>query len=236
MRVLCLTWLLLMPAALSVAQEKGKMGEKVSASGTITAVGPGVMQVMSAAGDQWQVALDPKAEVYVSGTASPSFLRPGMLVKFSGKFNKKAEAVEPLSSITVFTPRAEKPRQGEEGGGNSSDLAKGLFEVDEPAPAGEKKKPVEAFDVSSGGAIVSARGGKLSVRGPAGTFKMTLASDAEVALDVNDYRLARAGDKIELEGWTYQGDVTKVVANRVSIRLAEPLGEKKKEPVKPKSE
>ncbi len=233
MRAACFALLLLLPTAL-LAQEKPKQ-EKISASGTIKGVVPGGLLVVSAEGDQWQVALDPKAEVYVSGSATPSFLRPGMLVKFNGKFNKKAETVEPLSSITVFTPRQEKKPSGEEAGGGS-DLAKGLFQIEEPSPEKEKKKPVESFDVSSGGAIVSARGGKLSVRGAEAMFKIALADDAQVALDVSDYRLAREGDKIELEGWTYQGDVTKVIANRVTIRMTEPLGEKKKEVVKPKSE
>ena len=236
MRALYLVALLLLPTALAAQERPKQQGEKVSASGTIKGLVPGGMLVVSAAGDQWQVALDPKAEVIVTGTAAPSFLRPGMLVKFSGKFNKKAESVEPLSSITVFTPREEKHHRGEEGAGGNNDLAKGLFQLEEPSPDKEKKKAFESFDVSSGGAVVSARGGKLSVRGPAGTFKIALADDAQVALDVSDYRLARAGDKVELEGWTYQGDVTKVVANRVTIRLAEPLGEKKKEVAKPKSE
>lgn len=230
MRIFLVALLLLTPAPL-LAQGKGqgKMGEKISASGTIKAIAPGALHVMSTEGDQWQVAIDPKAEVVVTGSATPSFLRAGMLVKFSGKFNKRAESVEPLPSLTVFTPRQPTRRQGEEPSADVSDLAKGLFKFDEPAAEEEKKKAPESFDVSSGGAIVSARGGKVAVRSPQGTFKITLADDAMVDLDVSDYRLARPGDKVEIEGWTYQGDVTKVVANRIAIRLAEPLGEKKKE-------
>jgi hypothetical protein len=68
----------------------------------------------------------------------------------------------------------------------------------------------------------------VTVRGPGANFKLTLAEDAQVSLDVSDLRLVKAGDKIELEGWTYQGDVTKLVANRVVIRLSETIGEKKK--------
>jgi hypothetical protein len=216
--------LLLVVPALAIGQEKEK-GDKISASGTIKSIGPGGLQVISAAGDQWQVALAPKAEVVVTGTATPAFLRPGMLVKFSGKFNKKAESVEPLSSITVFTPREEKKQHREEDAG--SEFGKGLFKADEPmATDNKKKKPVESIDVSSGGAIASARGGKLSVRAPEATFKIALTDDAQVALDVSDVRLARVGDKVELEGWTYPGDVTKVLANRVVIRLSETLGEK----------
>jgi hypothetical protein len=228
MRSLGFVFLVLVPSLLLAQAKEKEKNEKISASGTIKAIAPGVLSVMSSAGDQWQVALDPKAEVFVTGTATPAFLKPGMLVKFSGKFNKKAETVEPLASITVFTPREEKRTRGdrEEGGGN--DLAKGLFQIDEPKPDAKKQKPMETFDVSSGGEVASARGGKVSVRGPSGSFKLELAKDATVALDVSDYRLARPGDKIDLEGWTYNGDVTKVVANRVTIRLAEPLGEKKK--------
>jgi hypothetical protein len=102
-----------------------------------------------------------------------------------------------------------------------------LFQLDEPKPDKKGKQP-ESYDVSSGGEVASARGGKLSVRAPGVAFKIELAKDAMVALDVNDYRLAKPGDKIDLEGWSYNGDVTKVIANRVTIRLAEPLGEKKK--------
>jgi hypothetical protein len=219
--------LLLAVPAVAIGQDKEKpKGEKLSASGTIKSIGPGGLQVISAAGDQWQVALAPKAEVVVTGTATPAFLRPGMLVKFSGKFNKKAETVEPLSSITVYTPREEKKQWREEDAG--SEFGKGLFKADEPMATDnkKKKKPAESIDVSSGGAIASARGGKLSVRAPEATFKIALTEDAQVALDVNDVRLARVGDKVELEGWTYPGDVTKVMANRVVIRLSETLGEK----------
>jgi hypothetical protein len=231
MRWLALLSVFVLPTLLlAQAKEKDK-NDKITASGTIKSIAPGVLQVMSSAGDQWQVALDPKAEVYVTGTATPAFLKPGMLVKFSGKFNKKAETVEPLASITVFTPREDKEKwnrgKGEEGGANS-ELAKGLFQIDEPKPDAKKQKPMETFDVSTGGEIASARGGKVSVRGPSGSFKLELAKDATVALDVSDYRLARPGDKIDLEGWTYNGDVTKVVASRVTIRLAEPVGDKKK--------
>lgn len=223
MRWLLSLALLLVPLTVA-AQDKAKMGEKISASGTIKAIGPGALHVVSTEGDQWQVALAPKAEIIVTGTATPAFLRPGMLVKFSGKFNKRAETVEPLSSIIVFTPREVKKQPGEEGNDAASDFAKGLFKADEPAT--DPKKAVETFDISSGGAVTSARGSKVAVRGPGANFKITLADDAQVALDVSDYRLARAGDKVEIEGWNYPGDVTKVIASRVVIRLSETLGEK----------
>lgn len=205
--------------------------EKVSASGTISAVGPGYLHVVSQAGDQWQVALDPKAEVTVTGSAHPSFLRSGMLVRFSGKFNKKAESVQPLSSLTIFTPKPVAPRQGrgEDGEADVSDRTKGLFKIEEPKAEDKKTaKPPETFDISSAGAVVSARGGKVQVRAPEAAFKIALTDDATLALEVNDYRLAKAGDKIDLEGWGYIEDKTKVVANRVTIRLKDTLGEAKK--------
>ena len=75
--------------------------------------------------------------------------------------------------------------------------------------------------------ISSARGNKLSVRVPGAVLRIELTDDAQVTLDIADYRVAREGDRVELEGWTYRGDVTKVVASRVTITLVEPLGEKK---------
>jgi hypothetical protein len=205
-----------------------KMGERISASGTIKGVGAGGLHVVSSAGDQWLVAIAPQAQIAVTGAATPSFLRSGMLVKFSGKFNRRGETVEPLTSVTVFTPR-EPPRQQrgrEEIDPALSEIAKNLFKFEDP-----NKEPTakgdEAVALSSGGAVASARGGKLSVRAPEGVLKIELSEDARVALDVNDLRLARPGDKVELEGWTVEGDVTKVVANRISVRLSETIGEKK---------
>jgi hypothetical protein len=74
---------------------------------------------------------------------------------------------------------------------------------------------------------VGARGGKFTVRAPEATFKIELADDAVVALDISDYRLARPGDTIELEGWAYPLDKTKILANKLTIRLAETVGEPK---------
>jgi hypothetical protein len=200
----------------------------VSASGKIKAVGPGVLQVVSAEGDQWQVAIAPKAEVIVTGKADPSFLSRGMLVKFGGKFNKKAESVDPLTSITVFTPRAAvENRREREIDPAQAEAAKRLFKLDEPMDPKQSAKPAETYDVSSAGAIVGARGGKFTVRAPEATFKIELADDAVVALDISDYRLARPGDTIELEGWAYPLDKTKILANKLTIRLAETVGEPK---------
>ena len=128
------------------------MGEKVSAAGKIKGVGPGYIHVVSEAGDQWQVAFDPKAEVFVRGSADASFLRAGMPIKVSGKFNKKAESVEPLSSVTVFTPRAEKrrPRGAEpEASPEASAFAKNLFKIEEPSEAkpAQEVNPPETFDI-----------------------------------------------------------------------------------------
>ena len=43
-------------------------------------------------------------------------------------------------------------------------------------------------------------------------------------VDIADYRWVRAGDEIELAGWSYPHLKTHVVATRVTIRTKEPLG------------
>jgi hypothetical protein len=231
MRLAWLCSLLLFVPAAALAQEKNQ-GEKITASGKIEAVGPGYLEVVSTAGDRWQVALAPKAEVFVRGTATAEYLRPGLPIKVSGKFNKKGESVAPLSSVTVFTPREEPRERREQNAGPSAEtsaFAKNLFKVEEPGAtpdAPKNVKPPESWDVSTAGVVTSARGNKLTVRAPGAILKIELTEDAQVALDVADYRLARAGDSVEIQGWTYGNDVTKVVANRISITLAERLGEK----------
>ncbi len=236
MRHICVALLLLL-AATNVGWSQNQKAErqqvKISAAGTIAGIGPGYLLVVSQAGDRWQVAIDPRADVTVTGTATPSFLRAGMLVKFSGKFNKKAESVQPLSSLTIFTPKPVAPerrgQRGEEIDPEIAERAKTLFKIKEESPEDSKKvKPPETFDIASAGAVVSARGGKVQVRAPEAAFKIELADDAQLALEVNDYRLAKEGDKVEIEGWGYGDDKTKVLASRVTIRLSDTLGETKK--------
>lgn len=213
--------------------------ERVMATGTIKAIAPGRVHVVNDEGDQWLVAIDPKAEVVVTGMATPGFLRPGMFVRFTGKFNRKAEALEPLGKLIVFTPRAPEPMQREREVFDpaAAEAARGLFKTDEPMPQrkpvktarpAKPAKPPEIVDVATSGAVVGMRSGKLQVRGAEGTFKFELKDDAELTLDINDYRLAQVGDKIDIEGWSYAADKTQVLANRVTIRLKETVGEVKK--------
>ena len=234
-----LVLILLLTASLS-AQDRPGREARVSGTGTITKLAPGVLEVESSEGDKWIVAITPRAEVSVSGTASPEFLRPGMLVKLSGTFNRKGEAVEPLKTLTVFTPRPQprQPQRPEEPvNPELNAIAKGLFQSNEPAPPPKKERPMrpvrtkppEEVDVSTAGTLAGARGGKLQVRTPGGVLKFELTEDAEVSLDINDYSVARPGDRVNLEGWYYQGDKTKVVANRLRITLSEPLGVAKDE-------
>lgn len=224
----------------ATAQDKKKQQEKVMSTGTVKALVPGRLQITNSDGAEWVVALAPRAEVFVTGTATSDFLKPGMLVRFSGKFNKKGETVDPIKTFTVYTPRVDwnaqrRPQREEASNPALTEATKNLFklESEEPKKPVKPMRPVkeklpDTFDVASAGPISSIKNGKLQVRAPEAAFKIDIAEDATVNLDVSDYSLAKPGDRIEIEGYANPMDATQIMATKVTIRLTDTIGETKK--------
>src|SRR5690606_29514928 len=104
-------------------------------------------------------------------------LAPGMFVRFSAELNKKGEAVAPVDSLTVFTPR---PEMGV-GIALESALDRGAFqfgEVETPAETTETPKYLVA------GRIVKRKNNDLAVSDGRNTVKMSLAETVEIKVDL----------------------------------------------------
>ena len=56
------------------------------------------------------------------------------------------------------------------------------------------------------------------------TIQAELADDAKIGIDISDYRFARPGDSVQVEGWYYKGRPAQVYANQLTIVAATPLG------------
>jgi hypothetical protein len=85
--------------------------ENVQAQGKIRAMQGDVVQV---AGDeskqQWLVKMPRElGGIHVFGTARPTFLQPGMMVRFSGQFDSKGNPKAPIEKLEVFTPKPVRP-------------------------------------------------------------------------------------------------------------------------------
>jgi hypothetical protein len=209
-------------AGTSEAQDRrnaanGPKAAPLHGSGTLVAARPGLLQVTAKDGAPWllQVKAEPQ-KIHVSGTAHPNLLAPGMFVRFSAELNKKGEAVAPVDSLTVFTPR---PEMGV-GIALESSLDRGAFqfgEVETPADTTETPKYLVA------GRIVKRKNNDLAVSDGRNTVKMSLAEKVEIKVDLTgDYRMIRPGDKVEYRGKYYQNG--QGVVTDLKITGATPFG------------
>jgi hypothetical protein len=213
--------------------------EPIRAAGTIKGAANGIMQVTTAAGDQYLVKLDPNikptnpTQITFSGKADPSFLRPGLLVRFTAKFDKRGRAVEPIELLDIVTQR-DGMQLGFTPDGGISTASSGLFQEAKPEkPAKQTKKAPPPDNISAVviGPLTEAKNGKLTINVGGKQLKAELAENAKIHFDFGDLSLIKPGDKIEFQGFTYAGVKQQVVANHVTIIAAEPLKiERKKGP------
>jgi len=210
-------------AVVAVAQKREKDGQNVRVEGTVQAVAPGFMKVMSEENQVWVAKIDTnKPGAYrVVGSATADWLRPGMLVRFRATFDRKGKVVQPVEQLTVFTPgKDDKPGlvSDQRLGGDINFLEDGDKKPEEPQTA--------MFQVT--GQLRGLRNGALSVLAGRVPVQAQLADDAAISVDVADYRLARAGDKVELRGRPAgQG---RMYAQWLKVLAAQPLGQQPPSP------
>ena len=104
-------------------------------------------------------------------------------------------------------------------------------DADKPAKAAAN---IETFDIRA--RITAVKGRWLTVYAPRNTFfkpsfRFQLTDKPVIQLDVNDYSLAKSGDKISARG--VQLAPQAVQAMQVEIQLAEPLSDSRKKPKRP---
>jgi hypothetical protein len=209
--------------------------QPVQCAATVKQVARGLVQVATDAGEQWVVRVEARPQdISFTGSADSSFLRTGMWVRFNSKLTKRGQATEPLTSLTLFTPR-----EGQEAGvraetGVGGGAAAGLFEETKPdANARPKGKSTEDVIYLVAGQITKiSRQGELTVSARGTTVKADLADNVKISLDLSDLSYLRAGDKFDFEGWHIAGQNGQAVATRVNASAAQPLGE----PAKKKAE
>lgn len=222
----------------AAAQEGGNQfpegnREQVRVNAKIKGVQGPILLLEGEENQQWLVKTPDRPDaVRVIGTALPNWLQRGMFVRYSAKFDvKKGTVAEPVASLTVFTPRI-ATRPDEAGDPLGVFLEAGLAGAElfrEPPAegnAGAGGKPAapetQAFQVS--GQVTGFRDGKLFVSAGGALVRADLAADAAIAVDVTGLPWFQIADAVEVEGWVYPQRKTHVVANRITVRPAKPLG------------
>ncbi len=204
--------------------------ENVQAKGKIRAIQGDVIQVANEeAKQQWLVRMPREAAgIHVCGTARPTFLQPGLMVRFSGQFDSKGNPQAPIEKLEVFAPKAVKEGQlpdPQQFGVFPEAAFDGQLFQDAPAagqPKADAKAEIGSFVVS--GQLQGFRKGEIFVAAGQALVRAALSDKAEISVDVPDYRWVRVGDEIEASGWSYPHLKTHVVATRVTIRASQPLG------------
>jgi hypothetical protein len=167
--------------------------------------------------------VDPrKTKIECNGKAKASYLQPGLLVRFRGDFDKKGIAKEDITELAIVSP---------------SETNEPGVAADEIGGDDEKRKPKK--DGGSRlvvGTIKQFKEGQLIVQADGRAIRATLAKDAEIRVELDDFTLAEAGDKIQFQGrmpgqQPAEGP-SQAIADEITITFTEPFEGNTK--VKPK--
>jgi hypothetical protein len=199
----------------------------VDVKGTVDEVENGVLKV-KCEDQQYIVKIVPNfSHVQCNGTADRSFLRPGVLVKFEGEFDKKGQAKTPVEELTIVS-ESETSQPGIHGDAPAD-------EVEEQR--GNRKGQSETYVVV--GTIKMIKDTQMQVVAEEEKpIRVQLAKDAEIKVEVDDYTLASIGDEIAVKGRQAVAPLGQqpgqIYAEDVTITLAKPLESDSKAPVKKK--
>jgi len=123
----------------------------VDTSGTIEAIGRGLIQIKSLAGQPYMLQLADRATVHVTGTAKKDVLGPGSFISFFAEVDKRrSEVQENIGELIIFTPSPQRPLGAFPGGrpAISPDALGADPQAANPAPAvqepGAEKPPAGA--------------------------------------------------------------------------------------------
>jgi hypothetical protein len=147
------------------------------------------------------VRLDKKTKTQVTGEVDPSFLSPGMFVRFPAVVTKRGKIEGDVGELTVFNP--------------ADGFSTGIFEdgVSDPKAASAK------YFIA--GQIQSTKNGETTVRVGNQSFKFQLTDDAKLNIEVSDYSIAKPDDEITITGSGLRKD--QIEAKEIEIKLGKPL-------------
>ena len=200
--------LILIAAPLSAQNRRPRIEwERWEAEGTIAGYRGGAV-LMRLNGEPWIGALSPASKVSITGTADRDLLRPGVVVEFRAEFDTKTgAATEPVSELTIVTPRAGERR--------------GVFpdEVIDPTERKESLPPTAKLRVYDG--ISGVKQNTLVFK----KYRAELAPEAKIAVAVSNPSVLSEGDAVKkVKGKRIKGVPGRLVIDEIEIELAKPLG------------
>lgn len=170
--------------------------------GLAAKVNGGTLTMLSDKGLPMTVVTHPAgvSQVNISGKMNPADLRPGMMVKFSGRVNEHGKGIKPIAGLEVFTPD----------------------------PKFKWKAVITDRQQNLAATVVKASGSMLQVEVPAGRVrKLTfqVKEKPEIIVTGSTLELISAGDEVFTKGRTYAsgegaGGMPVVFASEVIVKKA----------------
>jgi hypothetical protein len=228
--------------------------ETATIKGKLKAMSGDVMQVGDDTINQYFVKLPGEAQqISLTGKALASWLKPGLLVRFVATVDAKGKIQNPVHKLDVITLRP-PARQGEVPelpgvypatafggggalGGGDAPAAGGIGAgggFGEKPAAGRGKEQSRTFKVI--GQLTGLKNGEFAVAAGQFMLRGELQEDAEISVDIADYRYLQIGDEVEAYGWYYPQVPAQVQATKLTIKVAQPLGTAPDEKLSPKPE
>lgn len=162
------------------------------------------------------VLLQATTKIQISGEAKPDYLAPGQTVEYTGG-GESAFGARPVKAITVLDTPIRT-------GSGKVGAARGFRE-----PAKDSSGLADAQPKTVTGRLEKSLGDKKwAVRVGGKTTEIELADDAKITVVLSDPKLMNKGDYVLVEGKTVPGKPRQCQAEKVSVKLADPLGVKKK--------
>ncbi len=186
----------------------------VDLKGKVQEVGGNAMSI-NCEGQAFVLTVDSSyTRVVVNGEADRGYLKPGVMVRFEGEFDRKMQAKGSIGEIAVVTPsETSQPGIHADSGG------------EEEQPRQKTKSGAEVLMVI--GTIKLIKDDQLQVIADGKPIKVQLDKDVEVKVEVDDFTLAEPGDEIVVRGRTVQPpqgqQAGQVFGEDVQITLANPL-------------
>ena len=216
--------------------------EPAQGGGTIKGAAMGGLEVHASGGDRYLVQIEPQARmVEYLATAEPSWLAPGMLVRFTATVDRRGKILEPIGQLEAITLRdgvqlGVVSDMGDGGGIGEEGAA--LFQEAKPEKK-EKKKvppPKDSGTWTFVGRLTEAKNGRVSIAVPGKLLKGELSENVKISVDYGNLSLVKPGDQITFQGWSPIGRKQFVMASSVTVTSPEKLvGATKKKP-KPDSD
>ena len=235
-------WLATLAAGLqslsATAQDAGKSvgGLQIAqVSGTMQAMQLNQIKILAEDKKEYFAVVSEQTALQYNGTATPDFLTPGLLVRFSAELNQSGQVQALVKELEVFTisqHRRMSPEQTREQTVGVYQVGGEIGNAKKPSDKSKDKSPAKPTAASAKGAqtyrvvgqIASVKASKLLVQAGGVQVPLDLDPKAVIKVTAHDAGFSQKGDQVKVSGLRTAGQEQFIQSESLEIVGAKPLG------------